>query len=282
MQLLCDLRERYVLPLFPKLDHIIHKTLVIGDYAICDGEIMYFVFERKTWSDLAASIKDGRIEAQLNKIKELTCPKFVIIEGKMQYHPEHVIGGIEFSKLDAYKRRMMMEGIQIVQTKNEYHTVEFLVAFTEQFSRTRPAVRGGNVKEITEKKKMTIGEQVDELWRSFPGIGPNLLPTMRTLTIREFINMKPEKVAELKYLSGRCVGLATANKMLSPLFDGKKAEKVLSAIYGISKNGAAHILKQVSFGDFMNGKTEVHLNEKKRLGDIMQGRIHELLNYKVL
>lgn len=280
MQLLCDLRERSVAPFFPKVDNVVHKTLMLGDYAICEGDVMFFVFERKTWSDLAASIKDGRAESQMERMKSVNCAKFVIIEGKMQYHPDFMIGGIEFSKLDAYKRYLMMTGIQVVQTKNEPHTAEFLYAFMEQFSRSRPAVKGGNVKEITEKKKLTVAEQVDEIWRSFPGIGPSLVPVMRRFSIIELLSMSVESIAELKYISGRSLGASTANKILSPIYDKKQAEKVLASIYGISPAGAKYILTQVSFVDFMKGNMDVKLSDKKKLGETLKGKIYELVNYK--
>ena len=86
MELHIDNRERDLLGILCDLK-LITSNLDLGDIIIKNGEITMAVFERKTWSDLAASLKDGRFVNQKRRLLEQydTCKLYYIIEGPGDY-----------------------------------------------------------------------------------------------------------------------------------------------------------------------------------------------------
>lgn len=277
MLLRCDERERNgPIPFLPKLEFIKIETLHIGDYIISEGDNIEFLFERKTWSDLAASLKDGRYESQSRKMKELDCKKIIIIEGKIGYKRDTVISGIEFFKLDAARRKYIMEGYSVIQTKDAQATAVFLVDFFKQFEAMQ--IKTGskcNISEAKTKKKKTIEEQRDEIWLSIKGIGPTLLPVIKEkYKLGDILAKKIQvaELAELKYTSGRKIGIKSAEKIIA--YDDLT---VLSAFQGISKDSAKYILKSHTVAALVQMPerelSEVYKSDSRRLGIIAENII---------
>lgn len=118
------------------------KQVTVGDYSILIKEknsdsgksaktILAMVIERKTWKDLAASIKDGRINHQHENMHEIReekgCHVLYIIEGNMSYQDDSKISNIPFKTLHAKIRHNTIRGIPFIQTKNEQHTAKMIV-----------------------------------------------------------------------------------------------------------------------------------------------------------
>jgi len=111
------------------------NRVTTGDYNIIlnDGEkqIVSMIIERKTWKDLAASIKDGRTKEQhkgMLSVQERTgCIIMYIIEGRLSYDKATKVGRIAFANLDAKRRHLILEGNQLIQTKDQDHTAEMIV-----------------------------------------------------------------------------------------------------------------------------------------------------------
>jgi len=79
-QLLVEANQKYY------AIQLISETLPLGDIIINDGENDAIIIERKTLSDLAASIKDGRYEEQSYRLNGLPHPNhniIYLIEGDM-------------------------------------------------------------------------------------------------------------------------------------------------------------------------------------------------------
>jgi len=115
------------------------EQITIGDYCILSGATVneakkpVVIFERKTWKDLAASIKDGRIDSQGKRLAELKkngCRVYYIIEGKNSFTNTTKIGGIPFANLHAKIRHGLLKGFPYIQTKDQQHTAFTLVNFT--------------------------------------------------------------------------------------------------------------------------------------------------------
>ena len=128
MELIIDTRESKVVPFFE--DSYLNVTITIkqiqvGDYAICcDGNIL-FIIERKTWHDLAASIKDGRKE-NVNKLflarEETGCKIIYLIEGDISKfgsfndkHIKNTLYSAMFS-INYYKGFSLMRSFNLVET----------------------------------------------------------------------------------------------------------------------------------------------------------------------
>lgn len=297
MQLLCDERERMgPIPFLPKdTDFIKIQTLQIGDFAITNSENIFCIFERKTWKDLSASIKDNRYEEQIKKMQLLDqdCQKYFIIEGNLRFNPDHEISGIPFFKLQAAVRKLLMLGFYVMQTKNEQDTAEQIVAFAKQYENTFPekfqksGTVSGNMEKLFVKRKLTTQEILDKIWLQIPGIGPNALPAVKTIGLRDFIigcgsseskiNLQ-KKLNELKFLSGRKFG----DKMIQKLTNITNPEKILSAFPGISDKSAVYILKQINLFKLLSlnksDLSEIKKSDKSKIGYAAASNIVDLLN----
>ncbi len=307
MFLTCDKREK-ILSYFPKLDWIKFDTLITGDYAITfenknKQHELLFLFERKTWQDLAASIKDGRIREQKAKMSKINCPSFIIIEGKMCYKPEVVVGGIEFSKLDAMRRSLMMSGFPHVQTKNPEHTVYFLLEFTKQLANQRistfeidqkEAIENVSVNEFTKKevieneqienncavledlKKMvelTPKQKSEKIWLSLPKVGPTLINCIQKVSLFDYFMQTPEwQQLNLVYASGRKCNIKTA---LNEFLCADNYGKLLEHFPKIGKVKAEKILKSTGFDEFIR---DLKFSNKKNKTETM---LAEILSYKL-
>lgn len=108
------------------------EVMTTGDYAIqFSGYII--LIERKTWEDLAASIKDKRIERNHQKMlnaRDLGYRIMYLIEGKAP-HPDMAanrVSGIPYAnmiaKLDHFAMR---DGVWIEYTRNANHTAQRLL-----------------------------------------------------------------------------------------------------------------------------------------------------------
>jgi ERCC4-type nuclease len=264
MQLICDERERNsTLPFFPKRDDIIIKTIHLGDYAICNGEELLYIFERKTWHDLAESIKDGRYKSQSERLLELKCPKCYIIEGRMQYEPDVIISGLPFKALDTARRHLLIKGFQIIQTKNAESTVDFLLKFFSDFITATVGAAAGkeNTNKINEKKPLTLSEQTLKVWHAI-GISETALPTVMTYSLRDFINL--EDYSSLKYKSGRSFGKKVSESIRNKI----NSYKAVSAFPGISAASAEYM--KIGFRQFINMSAEeiaaVNKSDKSKIG----------------
>lgn len=109
----------------------------VGDYTImlpskqdASKNIIAAVFERKTWKDLAASIKDQRSIHQHKSLTEFEskhgCYIYYIMEGPMSYAEDTEIGRLPFKNLHAKMRSLSLRGAHSFQTKSPDHTAWLL------------------------------------------------------------------------------------------------------------------------------------------------------------
>lgn len=117
------------------------QNVKIGDYHIfiprddnespANSSILALVIERKTWKDLAASIKDRRMIEQGTKMKSIQeqtgCRLMYIIEGRMHCEKSTMIGRTPFSALHTKMRRGMLAGVPHIQSLNAKHTAEIII-----------------------------------------------------------------------------------------------------------------------------------------------------------
>lgn len=113
--------------------HVQLDNLYCGDFIIeADGQPVA-VMERKTLSDLVASIKDGRYRVQKAKLCEsfgLACLVYVI-EGTFNYTPDspQSIDGMEkYSVMSSIINTQFRDGIRVIHTKDLSDTHDFIVS----------------------------------------------------------------------------------------------------------------------------------------------------------
>jgi len=145
MQLLIDLREpRVLVQNIIALNEaaknkvtIIQKNLDIGDYVFYDEvtEQILLIIERKSLSDLEASIKDGRYKEQSFRLNEAPTHNhniIYLIEGAIINYKEVGFRNTLYStllSLNYYK------GFSVINTLNQTETATMLIAFASKINR---------------------------------------------------------------------------------------------------------------------------------------------------
>ena len=164
---------------------IIVEVLDLGDIIICDDNVEKLIIERKSLSDLAASIKDGRYSEQsfrLNGIKMHNHNIVYLIEGDIHKYNN------KYNKIKASTLQVTMfclqyfKGFSVFKTRDVMETAEYILRITNklQKEKTRENYYDGTntfidksytdvVKRV--KKKNIVPENVGEIILSqIPGI----------------------------------------------------------------------------------------------------------------
>jgi ERCC4-type nuclease len=145
MQLLIDLREpRVLVQNIIALNEaaknkvtIVQKNLDIGDYVFYDEltEQILLIIERKSLSDLEASIKDGRYKEQSFRLNEAPTHNHNIIyllEGAIINYKEVGFRSTLYSTLFSLN---YYKGFSVINTLNQTETATMLVSFASKINR---------------------------------------------------------------------------------------------------------------------------------------------------
>lgn len=121
MLLVADTRERAVIQHgFGDEYEVKVEQMTVGDYAVVHENKVLAIIERKTLSDFAASIKDGRMDnrEKLKKLREETgCKVYFIIEGR------HDRLGVETVISGSIKWRHLESSIFHMQIRDDFHFI---------------------------------------------------------------------------------------------------------------------------------------------------------------
>lgn len=120
---------------------LVKKRLVIGDVVLrCQPEADVILFERKTLTDLAASIRDGRYKEQsfrMNQYCELSNHNVIyIIEGDMAKFTSRVVGSNIVTKKALYSSMfsmMYLKGFSVFRTANIRETADLILYFADKY-----------------------------------------------------------------------------------------------------------------------------------------------------
>lgn len=159
IQIIIDDREKHVIPFFEeyiksknyKTPNITHKVerVNIGDYSIlCNGFIIFNI-ERKTWKDLASSIKDGRKKNvhKMIKLREDTkssqlpngCQLMYLMEGPPIPKSTSRYGRVPYKNLRSHLDHIMFNyNIHVIHSKNKQGTVDRLYEICRNFLTITP------------------------------------------------------------------------------------------------------------------------------------------------
>lgn len=148
MKIQVDVREKKLIPLIKALNNdygynivIETKQLDLGDLIVCDDENNeLLIIERKTLSDLASSIRDGRYSEQsyrLNKESLHNHNIVYLIEGKMENYRD------KYTKIKSQTLYVTMgciqyyKGFSLMRTQDILETVEYILRFVDKLGREK-------------------------------------------------------------------------------------------------------------------------------------------------
>jgi len=135
------------------------KTLQVGDYIVAPETVV----ERKTISDLASSIFDGRLFDQCNRLKEHYQFPILLIEGNIDEIEELTENSLVF--YGAISSIAIDFKIPVIHTPNASHTSKLLVSMCSR----KDASKGPFIKKI--RKSNDIQKQQLSMLCSLPGVG---------------------------------------------------------------------------------------------------------------
>jgi len=153
MKLLVDNREPIgIIELLKvRVQNIELNNLEIGDFIIKnDNDEIIMIFERKSISDLIASIKDGRYNEQSFRLSQLPLPNhyiYYIIEGNMN---DFIIKNNEQTRKMVFSAMLSLsytKGFSLLHGNGWLDTAEFIIRFMEKLDKLQT---GGGEKPYVE------------------------------------------------------------------------------------------------------------------------------------
>ena len=165
------------------------QTLTIGDF-ICSEKT---VIERKTKFDLEASIIDGRLFEQLNRLKETFECVIILVEGTKEAERinKNALKGAHASIMTDY-------GASLIFTKNKQETADMLFSIAKH----EQTARRQKIRVKANKKTHTLGEQQRAVIEALPLVGPQLAIDLLDHfgTIENIISADEKELAEVNKL----------------------------------------------------------------------------------
>lgn len=307
MEVIIDDRERNVIPYLPNPSKKYHINYTIqrnevGDYAILYKKIILLIIERKTWTDLAASMRDGRkcnVEKLLSLREKTNCQIAYMIEGNPCPSVNDRFGRIPVRALRAHLDHIAFrDGIHMIYSTGLEYTAERIFELAVNYltiddiikdidSKLSVIEKKGSNENVEElKTKQIIQKSSDEIiLKCLPFIGTVISSLLyeNNVTLYDLFHQKytVEDIANIKYNTGAIIGCIRGKKIAEDIRkiliskDKKYSrihEKILSSIPRISLNTAKIILANTTLEKILTGETTINMlanikkSEKTKLG----------------
>lgn len=185
MQLIIDNREpkEIIALLQSRVDNVELDNLNIGDFIIKnnDGDIV-LIFERKSLSDLIASIKDGRYNEQSFRLSECEINNrsiYYIIEGNIMNFCNKNNETIQKMLFSSMLSLSYKKGFSLLHTSGPVETAEFIIRFyeklktekiTKQEKQEKEDIKYSEVVKTVKKANITKDNINEIMLSSIPGI----------------------------------------------------------------------------------------------------------------
>lgn len=314
IDIVIDDREQHVIPHFNSVEmppNITFKVSRInhGDYSVLYKDYILFIIERKTWKDLAASLRDGRKEnvKKLLKIREETgCQLIYLIEGNPIPKSTMKFCRVPYKALRSHLDHLAFrDGIHMVYSQNIKNTVERILELIKNYLTITPSplieidkltggvemtensTRGDGIDKLKEKIPVTDESINYKIWCCVPNITEKTacLFVDRGYHISDLIlgnNISKDSIYSMKYPNGYIIGKRSEKiwqstrihpaivNDINSLSTNAIFIKMLTQINGITKNIASIILNNISFEKLLKG--EISPDEIKEIHKSANGR----------
>jgi len=262
--MIADTRERAVIPVLRALvaEQLSVAQINTGDFVICaPGERVVACFERKTYSDFAASFCDGRYAnfEKLNALRAASqCDLYLVVEGPNPFRaPESFVGAIPYRALESAMLKLMVrDKYHIVFTADVEHTAVKLASIMSVYQDIDPGAGGapGAHSAVDTNADMTVPrgllgavvkpdrEAVASMWGALPSISRiqgRILAGQ--FSIVQLLTM--DRVPDLCTVTGRAL-TRPAVAALEQFRRGQHCAAVLAEVHGVSAAVAAQVVGQ--------------------------------------
>lgn len=147
-----------------QLKEVSIKSLDIGDFIIKnDNDEIQVIFERKSFSDLISSIKDGRYNEQSFRLNESSLPNhniYYILEGDIN---KFILKNNEISQkilFSAIFSLSYFKGFSIINSNNIIETSEFIIRFVQKLSSDKRLPFYNNLTENSSKNNESYSDVI--------------------------------------------------------------------------------------------------------------------------
>jgi ERCC4-type nuclease len=288
MEIIADDRERATTTYFQKYSDIYHVDfqvcrLEVGDYAIRYNSNILVIVERKTWQDLAASMRDGR-KHNIEKLQHLqqttNCKIMYLIEGPACPQPDKLYSRIPAKNLVAHLDHLQFrDNILIQYSNNEETTARRLFEMALNISsckeviskyNTTLEVKGGEPEDpnmdLLQTKIDIQKPREQQILQCLPSVGSIVAHVLATngVTLKKILiqEITTEEIAMMKFDTGASIGLTRATAIMNNrniLISKTKKDatiqaRILSSVPLISRKTADIILQQCSIEELILNK----------------------------
>ena len=230
-ELQIDMREAAVIQGLKTLNtEYTVKPLPIGDFLINKNGIPFALYERKTYADLVASLKDSRFREQKHRMQNSPAEiQGYIIEGS---YPKGPVSGIKPSTIDSILLGLALrDKYTVLYSTSPTHTAEVLTKMLVKFKEWATSASAGTAHQdaliqgsIVKKDGLTVETCYLAQLAQIPGIS---LVTARAIqnkwqTLAQFMNFlhgpTRSSLSEL-LVNDKRLGKIAAERILTYLYD---------------------------------------------------------------
>lgn len=246
----------------------------IGDYVFSIDDKPMFIIERKTYKDMAQSLKDGRKEnvKKLLLAREQTgCQLFYILEGTSPFPaPTHKFSGVSFKNIQAHLDHLTLrDGISVLYSRDRTMTARRIFELAHNFMTLKriPVKSGGAKTQELLKQKFIRGDSEirQDIWRAIKGIGEKTYVALiaANVTMVDIFNRRIESVADVQLEGGKTIGSKKSKQIISTIIDmpPETWKKMLLRVPSVGKMTAKR-LEGISFADIMAAHSSDEKNDE--------------------
>ncbi len=246
------------------------EQIAVGDYAIVKNGKIVVSIERKTWTDLADTIKDPKRKANHQKLLKLRdecgCSIVYIIEGAAFPSPDHKFARVPYKNLLAYLHHIMIrDRCSYIQTKNVRHTAEMIIDLAKSVSTIVDNEKTGAAEQadipdalsrLKKREPITNDTITEAMLLAIPGVTSVSLPAIKkNCSIKSLVcNNMHSEISELKYISGKKFGDKRATTINTSAKQKTTHSMMLTAIPGVTNKTADIILEKYTMPDIILGR----------------------------
>lgn len=270
---------------------LIIKTLTTGDYAILCNGCIKIIIERKTWKDLADTLKDPKRKANhqklLNLREECGCSIVYLIEGTFNPSTTRTINKVPYDNLEAYLDHVMIrDNCQVIQCYNSEESAKRIIRLVKHCTtikfpdtiiggsssidnneldnntdNTDNIVNNNNIdNEIDNKNLLYKTHKKDDkamaesIYLGMNGVSIVTLDLIRKYSIYDLLYDKVchVELPFLRYQSGGLLGDKRANTIIQNASSHLIHERMLCKINGVTKETAKLILNKITFKQLLS------------------------------
>jgi ERCC4-type nuclease len=279
LEIIVDTREQAVIPFFnsyknpPDITYKVQQVN-IGDYNVVYNGHILFSIERKTWKDLASSMRDGRKDNVNKMIKlrdETKCQLIYLMEGIAIPNEKTKFCRVPYKALRSHLDHLAFrDGIHIMHSKNQKNTVERIYELIKNYLTIKPNPLlkyekvGGDEKKLKEKIPVNPDAVIYKMWCCFSNITEKTASLFinKNYHISDLIlgNISMDEIYALTYDNNYIIGSRATkiwNSSRIKELNNKYFIKMLTQINGITKSTAEIILNTVSLKDLLEGNIPI-------------------------